>query len=60
MKHNAMYILYHDDKKIMESESDWAIVEYIYRNHSYSISHAVRYEGYQIYEDGKNISEKYI
>jgi glutaredoxin 2 len=55
-----MFILYKDDKKIMESESDWEIVKYIHKNTSHSMSHAIQYENYHIYADKVNISANYL
>lgn len=46
------YILYHDGKEIMTG-SEFEILKYIHRHHSYSLSHALKYEGYSIEETTK-------
>ena len=43
------YILYHDGKEIMRGK-EFEILKYIHQHHSYSLNHALKYEGYSIEE----------
>ena len=51
------YNLLRDGTTILCNVSDIDIFEYIHKNHSYSVHHAVWYEGYQVtdYQTGKKI-----
>lgn len=55
-----MYKLYKDNVFILASDDDFAILKYVHKNHSYSLSHAVMYEGYKVMLDKKDISKTYV
>lgn len=42
-----MYVLYRDGKEVCRGTED-DCVRYVHRNHCYSFSHALRYEGYSL------------
>lgn len=43
-----MQVLYKDGKEVARGESDFDLIKYIHKNHSYSLSHALKHEGYEI------------
>lgn len=42
-----------DNKVVLKFEKEIEIMEFIHKNHSYSVDHAFKYEGYQIKEGEK-------
>jgi hypothetical protein len=47
-----IYIIKRDGIEIKRVEGDLAVMDYFHRSHSYSISHALKYEGYTIESEG--------
>jgi hypothetical protein len=45
---NKPYKLLRDGEVISEFASYWDIYKYIHQNHSYSLDHALTWEGYEI------------
>ena len=55
-----MLKLKRDDIIILETKTDSKIYEYIHKNHSYSVSWAMKHEGYKVYEGEKDITNNFI
>jgi hypothetical protein len=51
------YILSHDGKRVMSGTS-FEIAAYIHRMHSYSVDHALKYEGYSVRPESEGASER--
>jgi hypothetical protein len=47
-KGGDVLVLSRDGKEILRTTCDYAIANYIHSNHSYSVHHALTYEGYKI------------
>lgn len=46
---------------IAQFETDAEIYKYIHQHHSYSVSHAMQYEGYRVHDQaGKDITKEFI
>ncbi len=44
------YELLKDGRKVFENDDFFSIVNYIHSNHCYSFDHAVKYEGYKVFD----------
>jgi hypothetical protein len=49
----VIYLIKRDGVEIKRVESEIAVVVYFHRSHPYSMSHALKYEGYSIEEAGE-------
>lgn len=47
------YIIKRDGLEIKRVDSELAVVVYFHRSHSYSMSHALKYEGYTVEKAGE-------
>lgn len=43
-----IYLIKRDGVEVKRVESELAVVVYFHTNHSYSMSHALKYEGYTV------------
>lgn len=46
------YIIKRDGVEVKKVDSELAVVVYFHRSHSYSMSHALKYEGYTVEKVG--------
>lgn len=46
------YLIKRDGLEVARLESELAVVVYFHKTHPYSMSHALRYEGYSIEKEG--------
>ena len=52
-RESVSYIIKRDGVEIKRVESELAVMVYFHQSHSYSMSHALKYEGYTIEREGE-------
>ena len=48
---NKPHKLLRDGELVLEFSNSWDVYKYIHNNHSYSVDHALKYEGYELQLD---------